>query len=207
MHVEQLSQRIVELVEGAQLPHLDAESLVAALAVVLAGAGLVRVGNYALGNRNQLLLLVAEPFPRLKASLRVVPALAGVDETLTARIARHAEHPAVDGLVVVSGLADNIPRPGPVSGVPIRVAVAGARTGTHASRSMSEAGRPPSSPDRWRQAPGRHLDRATTRHQRSRPQSYPRPSSARGAELLIALFDSFAVRMLGNTLGQREGYP
>ncbi|GLZ51354.1 hypothetical protein [Actinomycetospora sp. NBRC 106378] len=133
MHAELLTQRVVEIIESAALPHLDSSALVAALAVVLAGAGLVIVRDYALGGGDSLPLLVAEPFPRVEASLGVVPALGGIDGAVTARLRRYAEHPAVDGLVIVNGLTGDIPRPRALSGVPMRVAVAGTRTGSDAS--------------------------------------------------------------------------
>ncbi|WP_433802581.1 hypothetical protein [Actinomycetospora sp. CA-084318] len=130
MHVELLAHRVVELVEGTAFPHLDHGAVVAALAAVLLGAGLVIVRDYAVGGGELLPLLVAEPFPRVEASLGVVPALSGLDDALTARLRRYAQHPAVDGLVVVNASPDPIPRPRTVSGVPVRTAVAGARAGS-----------------------------------------------------------------------------
>ncbi|MCD2186592.1 hypothetical protein [Actinomycetospora soli] len=130
MHVELLAHRVVELVEGATLPHLDHRSVVAALAAVLLGAGLVIVRDYALDGGDRLPLLVAEPFPRVEASLGVVPAPSGVDDALTARLLRYAQHPAVDGLVVVNASPDLIPRPRTLGGVPVHAAVAGARAGS-----------------------------------------------------------------------------
>lgn len=137
MHVELLAQRVVDLVEGAALPHLDHGAVVAALAVVLMGAGLVIVRDYALGGGDRLPLLVAEPFPRVEASLGVVPALSGVDDALTARLRRYAQHPAVDGLVVVNAVPDLVPRPRSVGGVPVRVAVVGARASNDAGELSS----------------------------------------------------------------------
>ena len=137
MNVELLAQRVVDLVEGAALPHLDPQSVVAALAVVLLGAGLVIVRDYALDGGDVLPLLVAEPFPRVEASLGVVPALSGVDDALTARLRRYAQHPAVDGLVVVNASPDRIPLPRTVGGVPVRVAVVGARTSNDAGELSS----------------------------------------------------------------------
>ncbi|WP_018331826.1 hypothetical protein [Actinomycetospora chiangmaiensis] len=133
MHAELLSQRVVEIIESAALPHLDSRSLVAALAVVLAGAGLVIVRDYALGTGDSLPLLVAEPFPRVEASLGVVPALGSVDGAMTVRLQRFAEHPAVDGLVVVNALPDPVPRPRSIAGIPLRAAVVGARANSSAS--------------------------------------------------------------------------
>lgn len=133
VHAELLSQRVVEIIESAALPHLDATALVAALAVVLAGAGLVIVRDYALGNGDSLPLLVAEPFPRVEASLGVLPAPPDVDDAFTSRLLRYAQHPAVDGLVVVKVVPDAIPRPRSVGGVPLRAAVVGARAGSDAS--------------------------------------------------------------------------
>lgn len=137
MHAELLSQRVVEIIESAALPHLDAGALVAALAVVLAGAGLVIVRDYALGNGDSLPLLVAEPFPRVEASLGVVPALGGVNCALDARLFRYAQHPAVDGLVVVNAVPEAIPRTRQVGGVPLRAAVIGARAESNASECSS----------------------------------------------------------------------
>lgn len=130
MHVELLAHRVVELVEGATLPHLDHGAVVVALAAVLLGAGLVIVRDYPLGGGDVLPLLVAEPFPRVEASLGVVPALGGVDDALTARLQRYAQHPAVDGLVVVNAVPDPIPRPRCIGGVPVHAAVAGTRAGS-----------------------------------------------------------------------------
>ncbi|MDL5159286.1 hypothetical protein [Actinomycetospora termitidis] len=132
MHVELLTHRVVELIEGSPFPHLDHRSVLAALALVLAGAGLVIVRDYALGGGDRLPLLVAEPFPRVEASLGVVPALGGVDDELGARLVRYAQHPAVDGLVVVNAFPELIPRPRTVGGIPLRTAVAGARAGSEA---------------------------------------------------------------------------
>ncbi|GAA4832777.1 hypothetical protein GCM10023201_20990 [Actinomycetospora corticicola] len=137
MHAELLSQRVVEIIESAALPHLDAGALVAALAVVLAGAGLVIVRDYALGGGDSLPLLVAEPFPRVEASLGVVPTLSGVDDAFATRLLHYAQHPAVDGLVVVNALPDPVPRPRSIAGVPLHAAVVGARASSSASECTS----------------------------------------------------------------------
>lgn len=124
MHADLLAQRVVELIEGAAFPHLDAASVIGVIALLLAGAGLVTVRDYALGNGDHLPLLVAEPFPRVEASIGVLPALEGVDETVWRRLVRCAQHPAVDGLVVVGATANPVPLPRAVDGVPLRSAVA-----------------------------------------------------------------------------------
>lgn len=132
MHADLLAQRVVELIEGAAFPHLEPASVIGVIALLLAGAGLVTVRDYALGGGDSLPLLVAEPFPRVEASIGVVPALAGVDEPLAHRLARYAQHPAVDGLVVVDATAGAVPLPRAIGGVPLRTAVA---TPSHAKGS------------------------------------------------------------------------
>ncbi|PVZ15056.1 hypothetical protein [Actinomycetospora cinnamomea] len=127
MHAELLAQRVVDLIEGASFPYLDPGAVVGVIALVLAGAGLVIVRDYALGGGDVLPLLVAEPFPRVEASIGVVPALEGVTEPVLRQLARHAQHPAVDSLVVVGSGALATPLPRRVGGVPLRLAVAGAR--------------------------------------------------------------------------------
>ena len=129
MHAEMLAQRVVELVEGAAFPHLDAASVLGVIALVLTGAGLVTVRDYALGGGDRLPLLVAEPFPRVEASIGVVPVLDGVTEAVLRQLTRQAQHPAVDSLVVVGAEALATPLPRRVGGVPLRLAVAGARAG------------------------------------------------------------------------------
>ena len=124
MHAEVLAQRVTELIEGAAFPHLDPASVIGVIALLLAGAGLVTVRDYALGGGDSLPLLVAEPFPRVEASIGVLPALEGADESLWRQLGRYAQHPAVDGLVVVGATACPIPLPRAVGGVPLRSAVA-----------------------------------------------------------------------------------
>lgn len=119
-----LAQRVVELVEGAAFPHLDPASVIGVIALLLAGAGLVTVRDYVLGNGDSLPLLVAEPFPRVEASIGVLPALDGVDETVWRQLVRYAAHPAVDGLVVVGATPNPVPLPRAVGGVPLRSAIA-----------------------------------------------------------------------------------
>jgi hypothetical protein len=126
VHAELLAQRVVELIEGAAFPHLDPASVIGVIALLLAGAGLVTVRDYALGGDDRLPLLVAEPFPHVEASIGVVAALAGIDEEVAARLSRYAQHPAVDGIVVVAATAGPIPLPRGVGGVPLRSAVADA---------------------------------------------------------------------------------
>jgi hypothetical protein len=132
VHAEMLAQRVVELIEGAAFPHLDPASVIGVIALLLAGAGLVTVRDYALGGDDRLPLLVAEPFPHVEASIGVVPALTGIDEALAARLAGYAQHPAVDGLVVIGATAGPVPLPRAVGGVPLRSAVADASR-THGS--------------------------------------------------------------------------
>ncbi|WP_433786306.1 hypothetical protein ACQPX6_06495 [Actinomycetospora sp. CA-101289] len=132
MHAELLGQRVAELIEGAAFPHLDPSSVMTVIALVLAGAGLVTVRDYVLDGADRIPLLVAEPFPRVEASIGVVPALGGFDDTLAGRLARYAQHPAVDGLIVVNAVAGPVPLPRAVGGVPLRAAVAGAHAGSDA---------------------------------------------------------------------------
>ena len=124
MHADLLAQRVVELIEGAAFPHLDHASVIGVIALLLAGAGLVTVRDYALGGGDRLPLLVAEPFPRVEASIGIVPALAGLDDATIAALARYAQHPAVDGLVVVGATPSPVPMPRAVGGVPLRTALA-----------------------------------------------------------------------------------
>ncbi|MDD7963959.1 hypothetical protein [Actinomycetospora lemnae] len=128
MHADLLAQRVVGLIEGATFPHLDAASVVGVIALLLAGAGLVTVRDYALGGGDLLPLLVAEPLPRAEASIGIVPALGGVTDEVLRQLSRQAQHPAVDGLVVVGAGAFPTPLPRRVGGVPLRLAVVGART-------------------------------------------------------------------------------
>jgi hypothetical protein len=132
VHAELLAQRVAGLIEGAAFPHLDTASVMTVIALVLTGAGLVTVRDYVLDGGDRIPLLVAEPFPRVEASIGVVPALGGVDATLAGRLARYAQHPAVDGLIVVNAVAGPVPLPRAVGGVPLRAAVAGARAGSDA---------------------------------------------------------------------------
>jgi hypothetical protein len=67
---------------------------------------------------------VAEPFPRVEASIGIVAALDGVDETLSRRLAHYAQHPAVDGLVLVGTTPHAVPLPRKIGGVPLRTATA-----------------------------------------------------------------------------------
>ncbi|GAA4920202.1 hypothetical protein EV188_10279 [Actinomycetospora succinea] len=131
MHADLLAQRVVQLIEGAVFPHLDPGSVIGVIALLLAGAGFVTVRDYALGGGDRLPLLVAEPFPRVEASIGIVPAVvasSSPDEVLTSRLARYAQHPAVDGLVVVGAGAGPVPMPRTVGGVPLRAAIATLRT-------------------------------------------------------------------------------
>ncbi|MEJ2864093.1 hypothetical protein [Actinomycetospora flava] len=132
MYADLLAQRVVDLVEGAAFPHLDPTSVISVIALLLAGAGFVTVRDYALGGGDRLPLLVAEPFPRVEASIGIVPAVSASPdspaEALTARLARYAQHPAVDGLVVVGAGAGPVPMPRTVGGVPLRAAIATLRT-------------------------------------------------------------------------------
>jgi hypothetical protein len=124
VHADLLAQRVVELIEGAAFPHLDPASVIGVIALLLAGAGLVTVRDYALGGGEHLPLLVAEPFPRVEASIGIVAALDGVDETLSRRLAHYAQHPAVDGLVLVGTTPHAVPLPRKIGGVPLRTATA-----------------------------------------------------------------------------------
>ncbi len=123
MHVEPLAQRVVELLEGSAFAHLDSVSVLGMIALLLTGAGLVTLTNFSLDGGERLSLLVAEPFPRVEASVGVVLATEGVSSALADRLRRYAEHPAVDGLVVAA--ADPAVRllPREIDGVPIRTAV------------------------------------------------------------------------------------
>ena len=123
VHVEPLAQRVVELIEGTTFTHLDAASVVSMIALVLAGAGLVTLRNFPLDGRERLPLLVAEPFPRVEASVGVVLAIQGPSESLADRLRRHAAHPAVDGLVVATTGLDIRFLPREIDGVPVRTAV------------------------------------------------------------------------------------
>ncbi len=124
MYVEPLAQRVVDLIEGTSFPHLDATSVLGMIALVLTGAGLVTLRNFPLDVGERLSLLVAEPFPRVEASVGVVLAMDGVDAALTQRLRRHAEHPAVDGLVVATTAHDvGLLLPRQIDGVPVRTAI------------------------------------------------------------------------------------
>lgn len=123
VNVEPLAQRVVELLEGVTVSHLDPASVVSMLALLLAGAGLVTLANFPLDARERLSLLVAEPFPRVEASVGVVLALDGISESLTRRLRRHAAHPAVDGLVVATTDPDTHFLPRQLDGVPVRTAL------------------------------------------------------------------------------------
>jgi hypothetical protein len=124
MYVEPLAQRVVDLIEGTAFPHLDSTSVLGLIAIVLTGAGLVTLRNFPLDVGERLSLLVAEPFPRVEASVGVVLAMDGVDAALTQRLRRHAEHPAVDGLVVATTAHDlGLLLPRQIDGVPVRTAV------------------------------------------------------------------------------------
>jgi hypothetical protein len=123
VNVEPLAQRVVDLIEGAAFTHLDTTSVLGMIALLLTGAGLVTLANFPLDARERLGLLVAEPFPRVEASVGVVLALDGVTEALVARLAHHAEHPAVDGLVVATTDPDTLFLPREFDGVPVRTAL------------------------------------------------------------------------------------
>jgi hypothetical protein len=123
VHVEPLAQRVVDLIEGATFTHLDSTSVLGMIAVLLAGAGLVTLAHFPLDTRERLPLLVAEPFPRVEASVGVVLALDGVTESLVGRLRRQAEHPAVDGLVVATTDPDTLFLPRDLDGVPVRTAL------------------------------------------------------------------------------------
>lgn len=123
VHVEPLAQRIVELIEGTVFSHLDSASVLSMLALLLAGAGLVTLTNFALDGGERLSLLVAEPFPRVEASVGVVLAPLGVSTSLVERLRRYAEHPAVDGLVVATADPDVRLLPREIEGIPVRTAI------------------------------------------------------------------------------------
>lgn len=123
VHVEPLAQRVVDLIEGATFTHLDSTSVLGMIALLLAGAGLVTLTHFPLDTRERLPLLVAEPFPRVEASVGVVLALDGVTESLVGRLRRQAEHPAVDGLVVATTDPDTFFLPRDLDGVPVRTAL------------------------------------------------------------------------------------
>lgn len=122
VHVEPLAQRIVDLIEGTTFSQLDSASVLGMVALLLAGAGLVTLTNFPLDAWERLSLLVAEPFPRVEASVGVVLALEGVTDSLAHRLRRHAEHPAVDGLVVATTDPDTRLLPREIGGVPVRSA-------------------------------------------------------------------------------------
>lgn len=124
VHVEPLAQRIVDLIEGATFTHLDSTSVLGMIALLLAGAGLVTLANFPLDAGERLPLLVAEPFPRVEASVGVELALEGVTHSLVERLRRQAEHPAVDGLVVATTTEpDTLLLPHDLDGVPVRTAI------------------------------------------------------------------------------------
>jgi hypothetical protein len=124
MYVEPLAQRVVDLIEGTSFPHLDSTSVLGLIALVLTGAGLVTLRNFPLDVGERLSLLVAEPFPRVEASVGVVLAMDGVDAALIQRLRRHAAHPAVDGLVVATTVHDvGLLLPRQIDGVPVRTAI------------------------------------------------------------------------------------
>ena len=123
VHVEPLAQRVVDLIEGASFTPLDPASVLGMIALLLAGAGLVTLTNFPLDARERLSLLVAEPFPRVEASVGVVLALEGLTDSLAQRLRRHAEHPAVDGLVVATTDPDTLFLPREIEGVPVRTAL------------------------------------------------------------------------------------
>jgi hypothetical protein len=124
MYVEPLTQRVVELIEGTAFTHLDPTSVLGMIALVLTSAGLVTLRNFPAGVGERLSLLVAEPFPRVEASVGVVLAMDDVDAALAQRLRRHAEHPAVDGLVVATTAHDlGLLLPRSLDGVPVRTAI------------------------------------------------------------------------------------
>lgn len=123
MNVEPLAQRVVELIEGTAFTQPDSASIISMIALVLAGAGLVTLRNFSLGGRDQLPLLVAEPFPRVEVSIGVVPAMQGISEALSQRLRRHAQHPSVDALVVATTGIDAWLLPHEIDGVPLRTAI------------------------------------------------------------------------------------
>ncbi len=122
VYVEPLTQRVVELIEGTAFAHLDSASVLGMIALVLTGAGLVTLRNFPSDARERLSLLVAEPFPRVEASVGIVLATEGVSASLTDRLRQHAAHPAVDGLVVVTTDPDVRFLPYELDGVPVRAA-------------------------------------------------------------------------------------
>ncbi len=122
VYVEPLAQRVVELIEATSFAHLDSASVLGMIALVLTGAGLVTLRNFPLDARERLSLLVAEPFPRVEASVGIVLATEGVSAALAERLRRHAEHPAVDGIVIVTADPDVRFLPRELDGVPVRAA-------------------------------------------------------------------------------------
>jgi len=127
MNAELLAHRVVELIEGASFPHLDPTSVIGVIALLLAGAGLVTVRDYALGGDLRLPLLAAEPYPRVEASIGVVTALGGLTEPVERQLHQAAQHPAVDLVVLVTTAAESGLLPRRIDGVPVWTAVAGAR--------------------------------------------------------------------------------
>jgi hypothetical protein len=124
MYVEPLAQRVVDLIEGTAFTHLDPTSVLGMIALVLTGAGLVTLRNFPLDVGERLSLLVAEPFPRVEASIGVVLAMDGVNDALAQRLRHHAGHPAVDGLVVATTVHDvGLVLPRSLDGVPVRTAI------------------------------------------------------------------------------------
>jgi hypothetical protein len=91
--------------------------------VVLAGGGLVSVGDYLLARHDTIALLVAEPLPSTEASVGVELALTGATDALWRQLRRHAAHPAVDALVVVSTRPRHRALPPHIDGVPLRTAL------------------------------------------------------------------------------------
>lgn len=133
MNAEVLAHRVVELIEGAAFPHLEPAAVIGVIALVLAGAGLVTVRDYALGGGDRLPLLVAEPFPRVEASVGIVAALGGLTEPVERQLRQVAQHPAVDAVIVVISAEESGLLPRRIDGVPIRGAVAGTRAGQTAT--------------------------------------------------------------------------
>lgn len=123
VYVEPLAQRVVELIEGTTFAHLDSASVLSMIALLLAGAGFVTLTNFTLDGGERLSLLVAEPFPRVEASVGVVLAPGGVTAALAERLRRYADHPAVDGLVVATADPDARYLPREIDGVPVRTAL------------------------------------------------------------------------------------
>lgn len=122
---ELLTQRVVDLIEATGFPGLDPAQVLAMIAALLAGAGLVSVVDFALGDRDRLALLVAEPLPRGQSSVGIELALPGSVRTdeLLRRLRRHAEHPAVDALVVVTSRQRFRDLPREIAGIPLRTAM------------------------------------------------------------------------------------